>query len=70
VLIDWSQNDPHKTTASVYGLRAKELPTASTPLEWEEVEAAAEAATRRHWSSRSMTCAARIAAKATSTRHF
>jgi bifunctional non-homologous end joining protein LigD len=43
VLIDWSQNDPHKTTASVYSLRAKERPTASTPLEWEEVEAAAEA---------------------------
>ncbi len=43
VLIDWSQNDAHKTTASVYSLRAKERPTASTPLEWEEVEAAAEA---------------------------
>jgi bifunctional non-homologous end joining protein LigD len=43
VLIDWSQNDPHKTTASVYSLRARELPTASTPLEWEEVEAAGEA---------------------------
>jgi bifunctional non-homologous end joining protein LigD len=43
VLIDWSQNDPHKTTASVYSLRAKERPTASTPLAWEEVEAAAEA---------------------------
>jgi bifunctional non-homologous end joining protein LigD len=43
VLIDWSQNDPHKTTASVYSLRAREQPTASTPLEWEEVEAAAEA---------------------------
>jgi bifunctional non-homologous end joining protein LigD len=42
VLIDWSQNDSHKTTASVYTLRAKERPTASTPLEWEEVEAAAE----------------------------
>jgi bifunctional non-homologous end joining protein LigD len=42
VLIDWSQNDAHKTTASVYTLRAKERPTASTPLEWEEVEAAAE----------------------------
>jgi bifunctional non-homologous end joining protein LigD len=42
VLIDWSQNDPHKTTASVYTLRAKERPTASTPLEWDEVEAAAE----------------------------
>jgi bifunctional non-homologous end joining protein LigD len=42
VLIDWSQNDPHKTTASVYSLRARERPTASTPLEWEEVETAAE----------------------------
>jgi bifunctional non-homologous end joining protein LigD len=42
VLIDWSQNDRHKTTASVYTVRAKERPTASTPLEWEEVEAAAE----------------------------
>ena len=43
MLIDWSQNDPHKTTAIVYSLRAREHPTASTPLEWEEVEAAAEA---------------------------
>jgi bifunctional non-homologous end joining protein LigD len=43
VLIDWSQNDPHKTTVCVYSLRAKERPTVSTPLEWEEVEAALEA---------------------------
>jgi bifunctional non-homologous end joining protein LigD len=42
VLIDWSQNDRHKTTACVYTIRARERPTASTPLEWEEVEAAAE----------------------------
>jgi bifunctional non-homologous end joining protein LigD len=42
VLIDWSQNDSSKTTAAVYSIRAKERPTASTPLEWEEVEAAAE----------------------------
>ncbi len=42
VLIDWSQNDSHKTTASVYSIRARERPTASTPLEWEEVEAAAD----------------------------
>jgi bifunctional non-homologous end joining protein LigD len=40
VLVDWSQNDEHKTTVSVYSLRAKERPTVSTPLEWEEVEAA------------------------------
>jgi bifunctional non-homologous end joining protein LigD len=42
VLIDWSQNDRHKTTVCVYSLRAKERPTVSTPLEWEELEAALE----------------------------
>jgi len=39
VFIDWSQNDEHKTTVSVYSLRARERPTVSTPLTWEEVEA-------------------------------
>jgi bifunctional non-homologous end joining protein LigD len=39
VLIDWSQNDEHKTTVSVYSLRAKERPTISTPVSWEEVDA-------------------------------
>ncbi|HXE43992.1 MAG TPA: DNA ligase D [Conexibacter sp.] len=39
VLIDWSQNDEHKTTISVYSLRAKSRPTVSTPVTWEEVEA-------------------------------
>jgi bifunctional non-homologous end joining protein LigD len=43
VLIDWSQNDEHKTTVSVYSLRAKEhptvsTPTVSTPLDWDEVQ--------------------------------
>jgi len=38
VLVDWSQNDDHKTTVCVYSLRAKERPTASTPVKWEEVE--------------------------------
>ncbi len=38
VFVDWSQNNRHKTTVSVYSLRAKENPTASTPLEWDEVE--------------------------------
>ncbi len=38
VLVDWSQNDEHKTTATVYSLRARERPTASTPVTWEEVE--------------------------------
>jgi len=37
VLIDWSQNDEHKTTVGVYSLRARERPTVSTPLAWEEV---------------------------------
>jgi bifunctional non-homologous end joining protein LigD len=44
VLIDWSQNDAHKTTVCVYSLRARERPTVSTPLEWEEVRRALSAA--------------------------
>jgi bifunctional non-homologous end joining protein LigD len=40
VLVDWSQNDPHKTTVSVYSVRARERPTVSTPLAWEELRAA------------------------------
>jgi bifunctional non-homologous end joining protein LigD len=39
VLIDWSQNDEHKTTVGVYSLRARERPTVSTPLAWDELEA-------------------------------
>jgi bifunctional non-homologous end joining protein LigD len=38
VFVDWSQNDQHKTTISVYSLRAREHPTVSTPVTWEEVE--------------------------------
>jgi bifunctional non-homologous end joining protein LigD len=38
VLVDWSQNDEHKTTIAVYSLRARERPTVSTPVTWEEVE--------------------------------
>ncbi|HEX3444207.1 MAG TPA: non-homologous end-joining DNA ligase [Chthoniobacterales bacterium] len=37
VFVDWSQNDEHKTTVSVYSLRAKEHPTVSTPVSWKEV---------------------------------
>jgi bifunctional non-homologous end joining protein LigD len=40
VLMDWSQNDAHKTTVCVYSLRAKNSPTVSTPLTWDEVAAA------------------------------
>jgi len=39
VFVDWSQNDEHKTTVNVYSLRAREQPTVSTPVTWEEVEA-------------------------------
>jgi bifunctional non-homologous end joining protein LigD len=38
ILVDWSQNDEHKTTIGVYSLRAREQPTVSTPVTWEEVE--------------------------------
>ncbi len=40
VFVDWSQNDEHKTTVAVYSLRARERPTVSTPVKWEEVERA------------------------------
>jgi bifunctional non-homologous end joining protein LigD len=39
VFIDWSQNDRHKTTVGPYSLRARERPTVSAPLSWDEVEA-------------------------------
>ncbi|MDQ1445318.1 MAG: bifunctional non-ous end joining protein LigD [Acidimicrobiaceae bacterium] len=42
VLIDWSQNDEYKTTVSVYSLRARERPTVSTPITWDEVSDVAE----------------------------
>jgi bifunctional non-homologous end joining protein LigD len=38
VFVDWSQNDEHKTTVCVYSLRAREQPTVSTPVTWDEVE--------------------------------
>ena len=40
VFVDWSQNDRHKTTVCVYSLRAKEKPSISTPVTWEEAEQA------------------------------
>jgi len=40
VFVDWSQNDEHKTTIAVYSLRARERPTVSTPVSWDEVERA------------------------------
>jgi bifunctional non-homologous end joining protein LigD len=41
VFIDWSQNSRHKTTVAVYSLRARPHPTVSTPVTWDEVDAAA-----------------------------
>lgn len=38
VLVDWSQNNASKTTIAVYSLRARALPTVSTPVTWDEVE--------------------------------
>jgi bifunctional non-homologous end joining protein LigD len=39
VFVDWSQNNPAKTTVAPYSLRARDAPTVSTPLTWDEVEA-------------------------------
>ncbi|MDQ6779418.1 MAG: DNA ligase D, partial [Actinomycetota bacterium] len=38
VLVDWSQNDAHKTTVTVCSVRARDRPTVSTPLSWDEVQ--------------------------------
>ena len=43
VLIDWSQNNGSKTTVAPYSLRAREHPTVSTPVTWDEVAACREA---------------------------
>jgi bifunctional non-homologous end joining protein LigD len=42
IFVDWSQNHRSKTTIAVYSLRARERPTVSTPVTWDEVEAAAD----------------------------
>src|SRR5690606_33033058 len=44
VFVDWSQNSRHKTTIAPYSLRAKDRPTVSTPVTWDEVAAAADGA--------------------------
>ena len=43
VLVDWSQNDDHKTTVTVYSVRARDQPTVSAPVSWEEVQACLDA---------------------------
>jgi bifunctional non-homologous end joining protein LigD len=47
VLVDWSQNDAHKTTVTVYSVRARERPTVSAPVAWEEVRHCREAGDER-----------------------
>jgi bifunctional non-homologous end joining protein LigD len=44
VFIDWSQNNGKKTTVAPYSLRARERPTVSTPVSWDEVAACGEPA--------------------------
>ena len=44
VLVDWSQNDAHKTTVTVYSVRAREWPSVSTPVRWDEVASCRESA--------------------------
>lgn len=39
VLIDWSQNNPAKTTVAPYSLRARAEPTVAAPVTWAEVQA-------------------------------
>jgi bifunctional non-homologous end joining protein LigD len=42
IFIDWSQNSRHKTTIAAYSLRARDTPTVSTPVSWDEVADAAD----------------------------
>ena len=38
VLVDWSQNNGHKTTVCPYSLRGRLRPTVAAPRTWEEIE--------------------------------
>jgi bifunctional non-homologous end joining protein LigD len=40
VFVDWSQNDPGKSTVVPYSLRGGAVPTVAAPVSWPEVEAA------------------------------
>ncbi len=48
VFVDWSQNDHHKTTVTAYSLRAREFPSVSTPVHWEELAEAVRRADPSH----------------------
>lgn len=40
VLIDWAQNASSRTTVAVYSVRARDVPSVSTPVTWDEVASA------------------------------
>jgi bifunctional non-homologous end joining protein LigD len=42
VLVDWIPNSPRALTVTPYSLRAAHAPYVSSPVGWEEVEAAAD----------------------------
>ncbi|MEV3919997.1 non-homologous end-joining DNA ligase [Actinomadura coerulea] len=44
VFVDWSQNNPAKTTVAPYSLRAGNRPSVSTPITWDELESCGGAA--------------------------
>lgn len=44
VFVDWSQNNPAKTTVAPYSLRAASRPSVSTPITWDELESCGDAA--------------------------
>ena len=44
VLVDWSQNNPAKTTVAPYSLRARPDAPVSTPIGWDEVDAVRDGA--------------------------
>ena len=48
IFVDWSQNHQSKTTIAVYSLRARDRPTCSTPVTWEEVKKAADSGNGSH----------------------
>ncbi|MCW2494555.1 non-homologous end-joining DNA ligase [Jatrophihabitans sp.] len=41
IFVDWSQNNAAKTTVAPYSLRARDEPTVSTPVTWDEVASGA-----------------------------
>ncbi|GAA4240831.1 non-homologous end-joining DNA ligase [Actinomadura meridiana] len=44
VFVDWSQNNPAKTTVAPYSLRAANRPSVSTPVTWDELGSCEDAA--------------------------